>query len=397
MHRASAFVMAAAALAFGASPVLAHFTEWPSSTESIYLSGMIYDTRVADDTYRMRAVMNWNSTRASNMRHQASHGYRFSFDVHDLNGNLNATTRYETSLPNPYFDLDDDDSDGRHEESEITADSTSFPTAGVNYYANVYFMRYYYYCTGYWCPGWVWDPSSGWISYDESLSEHYLLGDYWDTTDDYGRNCCANLGSKNYPYASGPGSQLTAEIPQEIGADASDPPASEMSNPFRMETSADGRRVIVRPDLNSGLTDYVTRANRLATELVSTGPSRGTVTFRHPLAASDLKSLQVPGLRIRTLEAVSDPDSQGQRWTFGGDFGDSFSRGLAEASEEQGVRVLGVVSAQVEITSAAALNRLRTSGDVFLVDLSEEQVRRSMPLVSDVVVNDLYWNMAGWL
>ena len=101
MHRASAFVVAAAALAFGASPVLAHFTEWPSSTESIYLSGMIYDTRVADDTYRMRAVMNWNSTRASNMRHQASHGYRFSFDVHDLNGNLNATTRYETSLPNP--------------------------------------------------------------------------------------------------------------------------------------------------------------------------------------------------------------------------------------------------------------------------------------------------------
>ncbi len=67
---------------------------------------------------------------------------------------------------------------------------------------------------------------------------------------------------------------------------------------------------------------------------------------------------------------------------------------MAEYEEELGTQFLAVTSAHVLVPDRDAFDALLHEPDVFAIDPSIEQVRRSIG-VQDVVVNDLYWDLAG--
>jgi hypothetical protein len=58
--------------------------------------------------------------------------------------------------------------------------------------------------------------------------------------------------------------------------------------------------------------------------------------------------------------------------------------------------MLGVVAAEVVVADEGVLARVNAFAEVWLVDLSLEQIGRSRPELADVVMNDLYWRLAGW-
>lgn len=54
------------------------------------------------------------------------------------------------------------------------------------------------------------------------------------------------------------------------------------------------------------------------------------------------------------------------------------------------------ITAKVIVQDAQSLTALLAHPDVYLIDMSEEHLRRSQSRVTDVVVNDAYWDLAGW-
>ena len=93
--------------------------------------------RTTGDSIYVYTNESWNSTRGQSIRNYAAQGYRYTQDMRDLHSNLNSTGTWSSNFPNPVFDIDDDDSDWRSEESEVTANSTSFPNAGASYFFDV--------------------------------------------------------------------------------------------------------------------------------------------------------------------------------------------------------------------------------------------------------------------
>lgn len=73
-----------------------------------------------------------------------------------------------------------------------------------------------------------------------------------------------------------------------------------------------------------------------------------------------------------------------------------YSEQLATHFGEVNAEMLGIVSATVEVSSMEVLTSVESDPAVYLVDLAAEDVRRSNPRFADVVMNDLYWQLAGW-
>lgn len=391
------------------SLVVGHIPQWPSSTENIYLSSQVYDTRTVNDTYQMRTYMVWDSTRAANMRHVATeYAYRFTDDVHVSNCTLNATSRRETNLENPYFDRDYHSSCGdyliRAEESEIVAEDAgaiTFPSSGVGYWTNLYFMRWACNQSGSVC---AWDSSSGSASYDESLS--YVIpfaDDKWNTVSGQ----TAHLGSKSFPFVAPPAGAAATEplvgsaappspMANRLGAAApaarGAPIASEM---FGLQRSASGE-ALIKPDLSRGLDAYASQARSLATIVAGAGPSRGVITFSRPISGRELDELAATGIQILSVEAVSTPAVDGTRWTVHDRYGTSLQPAMDEVSTEFNVQFLGIVAAEVVVPDGKVLQRTQARADVWLVDLSIEQVGRTRSDLRDLGQNDLYWWLAGW-
>lgn len=68
---------------------------------------------------------------------------------------------------------------------------------------------------------------------------------------------------------------------------------------------------------------------------------------------------------------------------------------MGELASESGVNILGVTSAEVVVRNRHSYDVLAADPSVYLLDMGIEQVRRATGEV-DVVMNDLYWTLAGW-
>jgi hypothetical protein len=335
------------------------------------------------------------------MRHLASHGYRFTLNAADTGGHLSSANRYWTNLPSPYFDRD---MDGffKCTEAEITSESASFPSATSTYFGSFYFTHWYYVSAQ---GGWQWDPNSGYVELSEQVSEQYpFADDKWDTTLDFNPHI-AYIGLPWYPSKLQPSVKPSASAdpcqfdggPMLAGAPVPLEAASRSAEPDLKVTLGDevGEIVVERP-ASVSLEDHRKGLMTLGAALAQIGPARGVTTFGRPLSAADIDALMALGLEIDSAEAVSDVLADGTRASFGGDYDASFWDSMEDLAAEHGVSMLGVTSATVRIADMQTYRALVRHPDVYLVDLSGDQLRRSNPDVTDVAVDDVYWELAGW-
>lgn len=397
------------AAVIAAGPVLAHKLEWPSWNE--WADQHYTTTRTHEDTVRSFLSMYWNSTRASNMRHVAGHGFRFTHDARDISSNLNATGSTWTQLPSPYYDKDDDNGDRKWEEAEVTAEASSFPTAGVWYDSYLYHMRWWASCST--CQPVNWDPDSGYIQQAEQLSEQlWWTSDKWDCTPNGDYAPCSVLISQLwYRWQQKPSSfssSTTAAISSSEPAPSAGVGVTQDEVGFAPEiivpagvpfgvASIDRRDYLITPDLSQGLEAYAASARALAADVVATGSARGMATFSRPLAWSEIADLEALGATIHSVELVSDEMGDGLRWTFIGPYSASTPALMEGLAPEDNIPMLGVVAAEITVPDAAALARLTAEPSVFVIDLSPAYVRRLAADYEDILVNDLYWHLAGWL
>ena len=92
-----------------------------------------------DDTVGIRTTMNWNPDHAQNVRDYSSGGDYYTHDITDMSDHLNGWCLW-TNFPSPYYDWDDDDDDGKWEETEVVAVDTNFPVDNQYYSVNSYFQ-----------------------------------------------------------------------------------------------------------------------------------------------------------------------------------------------------------------------------------------------------------------
>ncbi len=393
-----AFVAAAVSLIIPFSAVLAHGQDWASYDEwAARYSG--YNTRTYGDTYNFSSHVMWDSTKRANLQHYVTaHGWRFTLDAHNDNI-LNATGRYSTNMPSPYYDRDDDEGNyDQWEEAEITAESSSFPTANTWYYGDLYFMRWFDQLQS----GWVWMPYSGTMELVEQLSDdNYLAGDKWNTV-----ACCAALADVAFPYQSPPSSAAASSESPSLDGDlmriadqfssTRGRPAPRELNAFSLVATQDAGEHRIAPDFRGGVDAYIRKAAGLSRAVIARGNATGIATFARPLGEEQLQSLERAGLVIHSVEAVSAPTSSGDRVTYGAPHTATFWSDMAAVAAEKDVHMLGVVAAEVSVRSLEDYKQLAASPYVSLIDLSLEQVRRSRPELQDVVQNDIYWYQAGW-
>ncbi len=177
---------------------------------------------------------------------------------------------------------------------------------------------------------------------------------------------------------------------------AARPASASLGARISLVRNSDPGEIRVQPDLSQGLDRYAAAARRLGLELVATGRSQGVATFSRPIQLGDLQRLSDLGMSVLQVEAVSTGDGA-DRWTAFAENGPQLDSQLAELFAEVDADMLGIVSATVSVSSTEALAAVTGDADVFLIDLSPEQARRSHPSEHDIVMNDLYWHLAGWL
>jgi hypothetical protein len=264
---------------------------------------------------------------------------------------------------------------------------------------NVYYMRWFY-----WSGIWQWDPSSGVMGFSEQLSAQLGGDDKWQVISTYSPSSRNNLrlggasyGSKSAPATKPSGSTGACQYDGGPLFAESAEPAPDALSPGYDEVVADGGDThIVAPDLSSGLDGYAADSRALGEFLTTSHFARGVATFSRPLAAEDLRDLEALGLTIHTIEAVSDPTPSGLRLTYGNEYGPNIWAEMDAAAEAEGTAMLGVVAAEVTVP-AGGYAPLASHEAVFLIDLAPEQVRRNAGNAVDVHLNDLYWQLAGWL
>lgn len=376
---------------------------WYSTTESSY----IYTnetTWTAGDSIRTRVtIMDWSATAAANMRHVATEGTRFTLNFADNNNNLSATTRHTTDMPNPYFDRDLAAS--KCGEAEITSESSSFPSSTATYFGNYWFTRWYWNGAAF---AWNWNNAGGTIEYGEQLSRQYPgAGDKWDTASPtYGGNAIAFIFNHPYPPKARPvGNPPASADPCQYDGEPLDglaavvagtPAPRTLAHRIAIDPGDQVGEAIVRPDLTEGLDAYAEAARNLAIALARGGPARGVITFARPVTSETLDAIAALGVEIHTAESVSSPMLSGNRMTFGDTYSSDYWRLMAASAKAEGAEMLGIVSAEVFVPDLTAYLDAAEHPDVYLIDLSSEQVRRSDRAVNDVALNDVYWYLAGW-
>lgn len=149
-------------------------------------------------------------------------------------------------------------------------------------------------------------------------------------------------------------------------------------------------------DLSGGLDKYARQTRAAAISIATYGPAQGVVTFARPLSASSVETVQRMGVSLDKFEAISEPDEAGLRWTFIVERSPNWADVLEEMAQEAGVKLLGVIAANIDVPNVASLARVQANESVYLVDLSSEAFRRNNPEISDVGQNDVYWILAGW-
>lgn len=124
-------------------------------------------------TYRTEAT--WDREQVEGLQRYTRDGLRYTLEVNDRRGRLSATGYWATNHPDPAYDRDDDDGDGRWEEAEIIAGGQP-PRAGEAYTSLVQFSRWHPKRQDGACR-WAWDRRLGSSEVLSQLSRD-LLGEW---------------------------------------------------------------------------------------------------------------------------------------------------------------------------------------------------------------------------
>ncbi|CAN5681260.1 hypothetical protein BH23CHL8_BH23CHL8_27840 [soil metagenome] len=295
---------------------------------------------VAGDAYVFETTAVWSRAQRDGLARYVEAGLRYTHEVNDRSGRLSATGFWATNHPDPAFDRDDDDGDGRWEEAEITA-GAQLPRPGREYVAVVEFSRWRSKqnrrCT------WAWDRRKGSVEVFSQLSRD-LLGE-WQAmryTLTYDRLAYPRVGTRpDLPEGS---------LGPECGP---------------------------RAPLDTSHRDVV-------------------VTFVQPLAWSDFVALEDAGGRWSAFEAIGSAERDDLTWTCGGP--------VLETPGTQACATLGVQPAGVVAGGGAfpedALEQLRGSPVVASVEPRQDAVTGLLGEVGgfgveppDLTLNDAYWRL----
>ncbi len=130
---------------------------------------------VEDDAIDYRTAAIWDAAQAAGLERYLSTGLRYTLEVNDRSGRLSATGYWATNHPDPSFDRDDDDGDGRWEEAEVIAGREA-PDPGRTYTATMQFSRWHAKRVSGRCT-WAWDRRQGRTEVLSQLSRE-LLGEW---------------------------------------------------------------------------------------------------------------------------------------------------------------------------------------------------------------------------
>lgn len=387
------FVAAFIALAGFASPVAANHQATPFHSTSRSTLYICCATRhEVYDSFRMRANMSWTSFPAGYQRLNQTNGIFFTMDQHDLSHNVEAYT-YATSIPNPYFDTDDDNADYKNDEGEIVSESTTFPATGVTYTSSIYWSHWYTAFPPYFY--WAYDQDGGTVEFDENLSMTScpIVCDKYDT---HGDNTNVNWNlNKAYPAnAQGQAAVESGDQSSALSRSAGKGPPPGRS--YRVAFGDDPSEVSLRADLSQGLATYARNARVLAEATIIGGAAEGVATFNYPLTWDELAKLEAAGLVVHGIEVITAPDRDHLRWTIFVENEPDRAQLVDRAAIDEGVEVLGIVAAYVTVPNQGTLDRVQKSKAVYLVDLSITDYHRHNPGVIEVGQNDVYWLLAGW-
>lgn len=380
-------------------------THWEPGYQN-YGRGSTNACRVSGDRFTSYAYVRWTSTEANNLRATAQqYNVRYTQDMRDAHDNVDADGYWSSNFPSPVFDRENDAgfpvTETKHEEAELTATSSSFPSAGTTYYFSA---RYSHWWGGSGPCGPNGDNGGGNIGHNEHMSQ-YSFGE-WNTYN------FAYSGTKNvsYPYvcvvspcvASAPAEESANEIstgsaPREGRSgvrlrEIQVPPDA----PFRVFEDGDG--VFVDPNLERGLSEYREEIHDLGRRFMSTvRDAEAVLTFAEPLSQADLAELAASGIVIVAIEAIGI-DGGGTRFSAGAPYTDDVLALLTAYVEEtvSGSTLQGVVAAEAVIANRTALDAAVADPRVFSVDLSAAVAKQAAGLSETPTVNDLYWYVAGW-
>ncbi len=191
--------------------------------------------------------MYWDSTRASNIRNiYAPQGFRYTHDITDLNNNLGYSGWYATNFPNPKFDTDNNQWWDAYisEETEVTANSTSFPQNWQTYYFMVEMRR-----GG---NGPFRTVSGGTVNHTPAISKKFVWSSEWQTMD-YERRPYKQV----YPWASS-GSPALTNILENSGI---------IEKPSKTQAQKDNEVIVLRQPLT--IKDFTEETRSLTKPLKS--------------------------------------------------------------------------------------------------------------------------------
>lgn len=318
----------------------------------------------------------------------AADGYRYTADTHDLNSNVNATGRYVTSLPNPYYDRDDDNSDSRWDEAEIAAESATFPSsATIRYYAFLEYSPWYQAAP---FGAWTWDSGSGCIEHNAQLALPGCPGvcDKWDAAPLTPRR----FGDHSCPSLAKPAISISRPAEPVVDLATADIGAADRSAKLHYRVGIAGEDdVRILPDLSQGLGRYAERAAAASSRLAAGGPIRAVMTFERPVGDAELAAIRELGVGIEAVEGIAlDGD---RTVTVGTSSSADVVDELRVIAASVGATFDGVVSVEVSIRDRATYDRATDLEYVYLVDASAEHFRRLGWTDREPHLNDVYWTL----
>lgn len=157
-------------------PALAQGVGDATWTPSISSTSMAVGSWLTDDdSLVFRTDASWDANQADGLRGYLDEGLRYTHEVRDRSGRSSATGYWATNHPDPSFDRDDDDGDGRWEEAEIIVGPIP-PRPDTVYTTLIPFSRWHAKRARGTCQ-WAWDRRKGHVGVLSQLSRH-LLGEW---------------------------------------------------------------------------------------------------------------------------------------------------------------------------------------------------------------------------
>ena len=290
-------------------------------------------------TFRTDAV--WDQAQVDGLARYTDDGLRYTHEINDRSDRLSATGYWATNHPDPAYDRDDDDEDGRWEEAEIIAGSQR-PDPSATYTSLVQFTRWHPKRQRGSCD-WAWDRRRGRTEVLSQLSRD-LFGE-WQA-----ERFTLNYDSYEYP------------------------------------------RVDARPEL----TDDVPAA-RCREPRALDGQASYVATFAEPLSWEAFRALPGRGVaRWMAFEAIGSSETDDLTWTCGGPVTNALA---TRPCGDMGMAVEGVVAA-IGYLDGEAVRALRDHADVAHVGGSRDSLTDLLFEVGGLgvqrpglTINDRYWEL----